>query len=625
VGVFRTTAFCCFFGLLLLTPSSWLWLLQPFCVLAVVFFQVNLGPRPPMQPGMILLHLACFYLSARLCLGMLAADRPAAPALTTYYTWIGLGGLSGGLFQLLLAPLLFRRDYLEYSMLAALATTLCPARFPNGISDWLLCFLVLPKKAPAEQTPYPARRRIAIGFDLGFALLAAAVAAGVLWLLRDKAWDRTRLDLALGAVLFGVAVLHLRPVRFGLALAAVVCLSFIGMDAAQKDKLIVQQRTSFGILRVTENIEPIRVKGGDFGEPMPAQFTQRRLMHSTTHHGLCITDPPEMLRYPTTYYHRKGPVGRVMRTMEWFRESAEDLRQLKGDFWLQRNRDNAKDDARIVASLLGMGAGNGGAMDLLAASWSEPPYACIGLGTGTLLTYAHPFQRVDAFELDPAIVELSTQTPPVFHYFQSAQQRGVNASIIPGDARRSLAKPDREGFYHVIFVDAFNSNAVPMHLLTQEAIELYFQKLAPGGVVCFHTSNRHVELSGVLENNARQLHLASRVLKAAPNLDDDDPALFASEWVLLARNHRVLLNRVSEDAFDGDERKNLDRPAARISTNVVWTDEHASLLSAVRPGAGWPGIVYGLLVTVLVFGVFLGLIEIAFAMMPRRITAKPAA
>jgi spermidine synthase len=109
------------------------------------------------------------------------------------------------------------------------------------------------------------------------------------------------------------------------------------------------------------------------------------------------------------------------------------------------------------------------------------------LRTATQFTHAHACQYVDAYELDPAIIDLSTNNPPTFHYYQSAQKRGVNAKIIPGDARRKLSTPGRERFYHVIFVDAFNSDAIPVHLLTQEAVEIYFQNLAPDGVVCFHT------------------------------------------------------------------------------------------------------------------------------------------
>src|ERR1019366_1222416 len=125
------------------------------------------------------------------------------------------------------------------------------------------------------------------------------------------------------------------------------------------------------------------------------------------------------------------------------------------DFWIRQNPDNAKGDARLAVSLIGMA----GPFEQLVATWSQPPIAIVGLGTGSLYTYARPYQWADAYVLDPAIIALSTQDPPVFHYFQSAQKRGVNGKIIPGDARRSLARSERDGFYHVLFVDAFNSDA----------------------------------------------------------------------------------------------------------------------------------------------------------------------
>src|SRR5262249_30713745 len=126
-----------------------------------------------------------FYLSVRLCLGMLVQDRPAAPSLTTYYTWMGFGGLCGGLFQLLLAPLLFRRDYLEYSLLAALACTLRAAWIPHGLSDWLLCLLLFPKRKGQSQQTSSAPAWIARGFDIALAALVAVFAV-VMFLLRSQ-------------------------------------------------------------------------------------------------------------------------------------------------------------------------------------------------------------------------------------------------------------------------------------------------------------------------------------------------------------------------------------------------------------------------------------------------------
>ena len=287
---------------------------------------------------------------------------------------------------------------------------------------------------------------------------------------------------------------------------------------------------------------------------------------------------------------------------------------------MRQNPDNAKGDARIAVSLIGMG----GPLEQMVAAWSEPPYAFVGLGTGTLFTYARPYQWVDAYELDPAVSALSTQQPPVFHYFQSAQNRGVNGRIFPGDGRRSLARSERDGFYHVLFVDAFNSGAIPVHLLTQEAIELYFQKLAPEGVVCIHTTNRHLELPMVLERIAQHLNLAMREVRVNDGLAN---ASFApSQWVVLARNEQVMRTWAAAGVFRNEVPAFMK--GNRLSSDLLWTDEHASVLAASRSGRGseqgWPRLIHGLLILLLLFGIILGLIEITYSMIAAS-AVKPAA
>jgi hypothetical protein len=625
-------ASCLFFAMLWLVPFSWLPVLQPISALIVVFAQASLNRQTVVATPVVLMYLTCYYLSVRLCLGMLASDRPAAPALTSYFTWIGLGGLCGGLFQVLLAPLLFQRSYLEFSLLAALAAIVRPAYTTNGLTDWLLCLIVLPKKDPADERVPILRGRVALVFDIVVGLLAAGMIGAALFFLREQAWGSTRLDLAFIGVLIFAAVLWLRPLRFGLALAAVVALSFIGSNT--RDKVVVQQRTPFGILRVTELTQEIPERPNDPAGLIPRRFTQRTLLHANINHGFCITEPPELLRYPTAYYHRKGPVGQVMRTLEWFPEPANNLRQNGARFWLQKNRDNAKDDARIIASLVGMAATPASPVGVLPVAWSEPPYACVGLGVGSLLTYAHPFQPVDVYELDPAVIALSTdkapgQAKPVFHYFQSALERGVHARIIPGDARRNLARPGHDGYYHAIFVDAFSSDAVPVpdavpvHLLTQEAIEIYFQKLAPNGVVCFHTSNRYVDLPGVLDNIARKANLSGMHLRTDLQdmrnrndpFRDEDVGFLQSNWFVLARNPEALRRWTANEAFN--------RPPAGnhpFNPRLAWTDQDASVLAAVPNTQRWPNLIYALLIMMLFFGIFLGMIEIAYAM---RLPTKP--
>src|SRR5262249_14123983 len=154
----------------------------------------------------------------------------------------------------------------------------------------------------------------------------------------------------------------------------------------------------------------------------------------------------------------------------------------------------------------------------LVGLWSEPPYATIGLGTGTMASYGRPFQHVHFYEIDNLVKKLSL--PPrgseaYFTYLQQAKDRGAEVQGLMGDARLRMAQPYKnfnefgdtikpdvllrdqsrdslvaggpENFYHLMVVDAFSSDAIPVHLITKQAIEMYFAKLVPEGVLCVHT------------------------------------------------------------------------------------------------------------------------------------------
>jgi hypothetical protein len=176
-------------------------------------------------------------------------------------------------------------------------------------------------------------------------------------------------------------------------------------------------------------------------------------------------------------------------------------------------------------------------LSTLVGTQSEPAYATIGLGTGTMASYARPMQHVHFYEIDDRIRRLSLPPPGgkvIFSYLDEAIKRGANVQVLMGDARLRMAQPwhpkdpddprkdldlkafgekyqgqeyfeklwalrgGPDSFYHLIVVDAFSSDAIPVHLITKEAIQMYVKKLAPGGVLCVHTSNRHVELVPVV-------------------------------------------------------------------------------------------------------------------------------
>jgi len=241
-------------------------------------------------------------------------------------------------------------------------------------------------------------------------------------------------------------------------------------------------------------------------------------------------------------------------------------------------------------------------MPAVIGTWSEPPYATIGLGTGTMASYGRPFQHVVFYEIDSQIRSFSLQDwrwpdgtkAPWFNYLQDAMKRGSRLEVIMGDARLSMkqedpklagyvlpegqsqASPDfarRDNYYRAMEVDAFSSDAIPVHLITKEAIMMYMDKLVKsrdeiveekdekgnlvkvrrhfhGGVLMVHTSNRHVDLIKPVTDVAAALGLKWRVGKDGggdrdgrdlpARITNPDLGRFGSEYVMIAREEQDL-------------------------------------------------------------------------------------
>jgi hypothetical protein len=194
-----------------------------------------------------------------------------------------------------------------------------------------------------------------------------------------------------------------------------------------------------------------------------------------------------------------------------------------------------------------------------------PRVGVVGLGTGTLACY---YQRGAAwrfFEIDPAVLHLSTNG--TFTYLRDCAPQ---ARVVIGDARLELAK-FRAGSFDLLAIDAFSSDAIPLHLLTDEAFGVYEQVLDPRGVLLVHISNRYIELEPELAALAKQrgLHAAIR---------DDNPGMgmfVPSSWVVIARNPE----RIAEiDKLDPALKLRPLLPAAPRA----WSDDHASILPYIR-------------------------------------------
>jgi spermidine synthase len=157
----------------------------------------------------------------------------------------------------------------------------------------------------------------------------------------------------------------------------------------------------------------------------------------------------------------------------------------------------------------------------------------VGLGAGALACYAKNQQHWTLYEIDPLVVDIASNPA----YFSYLSQCAPNATMRVGDARLSLEKePDQH--FDLLVMDAFSSDSVPTHLLTKEALELYFKKLKPNGILAFHMTNRHLSLKKVLSINAEALHLASLIQEFKPQ--QDIPLVVATDWVVMAKQAETL-------------------------------------------------------------------------------------
>ena len=206
------------------------------------------------------------------------------------------------------------------------------------------------------------------------------------------------------------------------------------------------------------------------------------LFHGTTKHGAQRL-ATHLQTTPLTYYSRPGPMGQLFEVY-----------------------DNQTQNWEIGA---------------------------VGLGAGALVCYAKKQQHWTLYEIDPLVIDIA-QNPKYFTYLKRCSK---NKTIIVGDARLSLANENDQKF-DLLIMDAFSSDSVPTHLLTQEAIKLYFTKLKPGGILAFHITNRHLALKKVISDHVTQLKLSALIQEFKPQ--KEIPLVIATDWVVMAKQSETL-------------------------------------------------------------------------------------
>ena len=474
-------------------------------VLVVIFLMVSALPERIWVT--VLWHFGVLFVIALACHGALALDRPAPRHLTEFYLLISVGGVLGGLFNALLAPLIFS-SLIEYPLVMVLACVLLRA----GRGDAGLGFGAGALRAAALVLLVAALALVLYSESATLRVDFSFLARVLDW---SSAQVGDRLDpierplnkaLIYGPPLLLVWLLRGRPLHLGVALAAVLLIS--GYVDAKNNDQIRQSRSFFGVLRISRDRDP---KG----------YTELR--HGTTLHGRQSLEPSRRAE-PLSYYQSKGPIGQLFTEL----------------------------DRRPGAVRM----------------------AVVGLGTGTLAAYARPGDRVTFYEIDRLVRDVAFD-PRYFTYAADARDRAASVRLELGDARIRLDAVRRERpeeRYDVILVDAFSSDAIPVHLLTREALRLYFDMLGPRGIVAVHISNRYLRLEPVVANLAVDRGYA-RLLQHGDT--GDVRGGVEASWVLLARRPEDFGELASDSRWTVAP---LDpEPAVGI-----WTDDFHNLLSIFK-------------------------------------------
>lgn len=218
-------------------------------------------------------------------------------------------------------------------------------------------------------------------------------------------------------------------------------------------------------------------------------------------------------------------------------------------------------ERRLPTSYYGTDSGVGRALRALRPSSLR--VGVVGLGVGTLAVHGRPGDVFRFYELDPDVERHARST---FHYLEDTP---AAVEVVIGDGRLALEREPPQGF-DLIAVDAFSSDAIPVHLLTREALAAYRRHLREGGVLAFHVSNRYLDLAPVVRSLADQAGLAAWRIEDSP---EDRTLLAPSTWVLVTSNAELLARFAAEEVGDQVPARGDLRP---------WTDDYSNLFQVVR-------------------------------------------
>jgi SAM-dependent methyltransferase len=416
------------------------------------------------------IHILILTAGALLCHTALAARRPDPRHLTEFYFWIALGGVLGGVFTAVLAPVLFQ-TVMEYPLLVA-----------------AIAFFRKPAHPQGEIT----------GSDLIFPALLGFLVIGASKVLHWANADMTGNSwIAVDAVIILIAsTFRHRAIRFALAMALLI---------------VAYQRVLPQFFGGSQFLYTARDFFGVKGVKYDVATNSRRLLHGDTLHGIESMDP-ELIGHPVSYYDKTGPVGDIMKLLS------------------ERGAQHV---------------------------------GVVGLGTGSMAGWMAPYRHITFYDIDPQVYDIAA------NLFTFLPDCGKNCDVIIGDGRLSIEKASA-GEFDMLMLDAFNSDSIPAHLVSREAIRMYLTKLKPNGLLLFHVSNRYMDVESLISAVVTDAHL-----EALARHDDEQ------QTELKARSHFIAAGK-SPEALGGLEGDPNWMKVQKPTAIAPWTDDYSNMLAILR-------------------------------------------
>jgi spermidine synthase len=456
----------------------------PFAIILGGWLVFGSGPPPFLSAG---IGLAVLFVTAVTLHRTMYLSRPGPRQLTSFYLAMSVGGVVGGAFCALLAPLIFDWVYEHPLLLLAAALLIsAPPLLPAIGRLW-------GEGARAARI----RRWIMVGTFM------TGLYAGQLLMLPVPDWAKALAGSAIWlAALFSAG----RPVVFTACVAALMLANggtyLLGVSLTTDSR----ERSYFGVYTVQD------------------RGVQRELVHGTTLHGIQLRGSPAREVLKTSYYAPNSGVGLAM---------------------------------QAAPRLFGR----------------EARIGVVGLGAGTLACYARIQQSWRFYEIDPVVAAIA-RNPERFTFLSRCLP---DPAILIGDARLTLAA-ERGPPLDLLVIDAFSSDAIPAHLLTLEAFDVYRRRLSPRGLLLVHISNRFIDLEPVVAAAAKAGGWSADLRDYFPTDAEKAEGAGRSVWVALSHDPKTLEALTRREGTGLENWASLGpRPGFK-----PWTDDHSSILPVLR-------------------------------------------